>query len=91
MNIPFYVLLIIYLVGLLVFLLWTFFNVWHLIKFGFFDFTGKLNAIVFLLFTIIIIGLTFLMLQEVPWLDSFNLFSIPSDLIDLNFNNDSRV
>ena len=84
MSIPFYILLIIYLVGLFIFLIGTFFNVWHLIKFGFFDFTGKLNAIVFLLFTVIIIVLTFLLLQDVPWLDTFDLFSIPGNLFDFD-------
>lgn len=84
MNIPFYTLLIIYLIGLLIFLVGTFFNVWHLVKFGFFDFTGKLNAIVFLIFTVIIIVLTFLLLQDVPWFDSFNLFAIPANLFNFD-------
>lgn len=89
MDIPYYILLILYLVGLFIFFVWTFFNVWHLVKFGFFDFTGKLNAIIFLIFTIIIVALTFVMLQQVPWLDTFNLFSLPGQLINVDFNNNN--
>lgn len=81
MEIPYYILLIVYLLGIGVFLLWTFFNVWHLMKFGFFDFTGKLNATIFILYSVAVVVLTFLLLSEVQWLDSFNLFSVPSNVV----------
>lgn len=72
MDIPFFILLILYCIGLFIFSVWAFFNVWHLIKFGFFDFTGKLNAFVFLGFSIIIIFITVILLQDTPWLDTFS-------------------
>ncbi len=82
MFIPYYVLAIPYLIGVLLFLLWMFFNMWHLMRFGFFDFVGKLNGIVFTVFSIIIIALTVFMLQDVPWLDSFSpTFVVPSSLL----------
>lgn len=72
MEIPFFILLILYCIGLFIFAVWSFFNVWHLIKFGFFDFTGKLNVFVFLGFCAIVIFITILLLQDTPWLDTFS-------------------
>ncbi|MFC1597962.1 hypothetical protein ACFL2M_00315 [Patescibacteria group bacterium] len=83
MEIPFYILLILYLVGIAVFLLLTFFSMYHLFKFGLFDFTGKLHAFLFAGFTVVVIALTVLLLFETPWFDSFNLFSLPSDIITI--------
>lgn len=80
MEIPFYILLIIYLVGVLTFLVVTFFNVYHLLKFGFFDFTGKLNALVFIGFSVAVIIVTVLLLWNVSWLDTFDLFNVFSDV-----------
>ncbi|PIW37060.1 MAG: hypothetical protein COW24_02235 [Candidatus Kerfeldbacteria bacterium CG15_BIG_FIL_POST_REV_8_21_14_020_45_12] len=76
MEIPFYILLIIYLIGILIFLVITFFNIYHLFKFGFFDFTGKLNAMVFVGFSVVIVAVSVLLLWNIPWFDSFDLFSL---------------
>ncbi len=72
MEIPFYILLILYLVGIAIFLVWMFFNLWHLFKFGFFDFTGKLNAFIFVGFSIAIFVITLLLLKDTPWFDAFD-------------------
>jgi hypothetical protein len=68
--------MIAYLVGVGVFLLWTFFNVYHLVKYGLFDFTGKLNAFIFTGFTIVIFVLTALLLKDTPWFESVEVFKI---------------
>ncbi len=80
MDIPFYVLLIIYLVGIFGFLIATFLNMYHLLRFGFFDFTGRLNAFVFIGFCLAIILVTVLLLWNIPWMDTFDLFSVFQDL-----------
>lgn len=72
MNIPFYFLLLGYLVGIGIFLLWSFFNVWHILKFGLFDFTGKLNLFIFVGFSFIVITITLLLLSSTPWFETFN-------------------
>lgn len=75
MNIPLYVFLIAYLVGVGVFFLWAFFNLYHIVRFGLFDFTGKLNTFVFVTLTCIIFVLTALMLKDTPWFDTFPIFT----------------
>lgn len=75
---PLYVFLIIYFIGIGIFLMWTFFNLYHIIKFGFFDFTGKLNTAIFAMFSIIILVVTVLLLRETPWLDTIDIFDFLS-------------
>lgn len=72
MEIPLYILLVIYLVGVGIFLVSAFFNLYHIFKFGFFDFTGKLNTFLFLGLSTIILVVTFLLLRQTPWLDTFD-------------------
>lgn len=81
MELPYYILLIVYLVGIIVFMVWTFFNMYHLAKFGLFDFTGKLNAVIFIGFSVSVVAITILLLLDIPWFDTFNLFSIPSHIV----------
>jgi hypothetical protein len=73
MDIPFYVLLVAYLIGFGLFLLWTFFNLYHIVRFGLFDFTGKLNTFIFVTLACIILFLTALMLKDTQWFDTFPL------------------
>lgn len=76
MDIPFYILLIAYLIPVGFFMLWAFFNFYHLIKFGFFDFTGKLNAFLFVGFSLVTIGITILLLKDTPWFDTVSTTDI---------------
>ena len=65
------------------FLLWSFFNLYHIIKFGFFDFTGKLNTGIFACLSIAIFFITFLLLKDVAWLDTFTFMDlIPTKTIE---------
>ena len=68
-----------------VYLLLAFFNLYHLLKFGFFDFTGKLTFVIFSSAWVIIMVFTFIFLKDVPWLDSFDLFSDTFGQIDFGF------
>lgn len=74
MDIPYYFFGILYLLVLGFYLFILFFNLYHLFKFGFFDFTGKVNAFVFCGAWAIIIFFTWFFLKDVPWFDSFNLW-----------------
>lgn len=74
MTIPYYVLGLLYLGILGFYFITVFFNLYHLIKFGFFDFTGKINGILFSLAWIVILGFTLFLLKDVPWFDTFDLF-----------------
>lgn len=73
MEIPYFIFLIIYLVGVLVYFFFAFFNIYHIIRFGFFDFSGKLNT--FLYFGIIlgILVITFLLLSDIDWFNTLSL------------------
>lgn len=75
MELPYYILLIPYLIGVIIFLLWVAANLYHMIKFGLFDFTGKLNTFLFLGFTLIIMIVTVLLLLNVDWTATFDPFS----------------
>ena len=85
MLVPYYIFGILYLVILAVFFLTAFFNLYHLIKFGFFDFTGKLNTIIFTCAWAIILTFSFLFLKEVPWLESFDIIDETIGQIDMPF------
>lgn len=80
MEIPYYIFGILYLLALGLYLFLVFFNLYHLLKFGFFDFTGKLNTLLFCCAWSIILFFTWFFLKEVSWLDSFDIFSEFSDL-----------
>lgn len=71
MEIPYYILLIIYLIGLGAFFIWGFFNMYHIVKFGLFDFAGKIHTFFFIGITISILIVSFLLLKDVPWFDTF--------------------
>ncbi|OGY87320.1 MAG: hypothetical protein A2233_01300 [Candidatus Kerfeldbacteria bacterium RIFOXYA2_FULL_38_24] len=82
MQIPLYIFLILYGVIFSVYLVWTFFNLYHIIKFGFFDFTGKVNTLLFVGFSLVILSVTYFLLKDIVWTDSLMLFSPISNFFD---------
>lgn len=72
MDIPFYIFLLPYAAILIFIGLWSFFCFYHLIKFGFFDFMGRINALLFIGMCIITIGATIFFLKDVNWNDSIS-------------------
>ena len=84
MEIPYYILLIIYLLGLGIYFFFAFFNVYHIIRFGFFDFTGKLNVFLYFGVVLAIFGITVLLLYEVDWYQTFSLGF--DEIYDFNSN-----
>ncbi|MBI2410992.1 MAG: hypothetical protein HYV32_03845 [Candidatus Kerfeldbacteria bacterium] len=82
MEIPYYIFGIPYLLALFFFSMRFFFNLYHIIKFGFFDFSGKMNTFFFVALTIVLLWITILLLKNVPWLDTFTLDTLfSSDLL----------
>ena len=75
MAIPYFIFLIIYLVGILVYFFFAFFNIYHIIRFGFFDFSGKLNTFLYFGVVIGILAITFLLISNIDWFDT-----LPIDL-----------
>lgn len=96
MEIPLYIFALLYLCAVGVFLLWSFFNFYHLIKYGFFDFTGKLHAFMFVGFSTVVIGITVLLLKDVPWFDTISFDSLinadsGSDLFKFDSKNNTDL
>ena len=79
MAIPYYILGIVYLGALLMYFVMAFFNVYHMIRFGFFDFVGKIHTLLLACIVALIVFFTILFLRNVNWLDSFVLFDNNSD------------
>lgn len=86
MDIPFYVILIGYVIMLGVILVLAFFNIYHMVRFGMFDFTGRLNTFIYVSFSIAILILTILLLVNVPWFDTFRV----AEVLDFSFGGGSN-
>ena len=81
MEIPYYIFLIIYGLGIAALLVGFWLHFYHIQRFGWFDFSVKLNTILFLGVTVIVIGLTALLLKDVPWMETFTLFTKSTSFI----------
>lgn len=73
-DIPYWVLGIIYLVGVGIYLFWSFFYIYLIVRYGLFDKRGKFYTLFFLTFTVINIGLVTLALIETDWFQLISLF-----------------
>ncbi|MFA6028115.1 MAG: hypothetical protein WC752_04285 [Patescibacteria group bacterium] len=85
MLIPYYSFGILYLVILAIFLFFLFLNMYHLVRFGFFDFSGKISTFLFISAWVIIFFFTWLLLKDVNWLDTFDMFGEILGDINLSF------
>ncbi|MEK7539777.1 MAG: hypothetical protein AAB558_00855 [Patescibacteria group bacterium] len=73
-DIPYWVLGLIYLVGVGIFLFWSSFYIYLMLRYGLFDGRGKFYTLFFLTFTVINIGLVSLALIETDWFQAISLF-----------------
>ena len=87
MQLPLWILLIPYVLLLFIFAFWLGLNIYHLIRFGLFDFTGKVTLLIFSSLSIITIGFTALLLYNTEWTDTFDPVEIPAAIIPLVGNN----
>lgn len=76
MEIPFYVFLIIYFVALIVFFILSFYNLYHIQKFGFQDSPTKLMTILYFGIIFLILFFTLILLRKVDWQETFNPLDI---------------
>ncbi|MCW1930063.1 MAG: hypothetical protein KIH62_001975 [Candidatus Kerfeldbacteria bacterium] len=83
MDIPLYIFLIPYGAIIIFIAVWSLFCFYHLVKFGFFDFVGRLNALLFIGLCVIVIGLTIFLLKNVPWLESISSDTLLPGITDV--------
>lgn len=74
MQIPYYILLIVYLVIIFVFFMLAFFNLYHVIKFGLFNATARIVTFTFIVVCIVILAISWLFLAHTHWTDTFSIF-----------------
>lgn len=67
MILPLFILLIPYAVLLLLFLILLSLTLYHMIKFGLFDFAGKMSTFLCIAFTLVVLVFTFLLLRNENW------------------------
>lgn len=84
MEIPYYVLGIIYLIALLIFFGFAFVNVYHMVRFGFFDFTGRMHTLLMACVVAVVLFFTILFLKDVAWTENFSVFNM--DFEELSFD-----
>ena len=84
MDIPYYSLAIVYLIVLLVYALALGFNLYHMVRWGLFNFTGKLNTFMVLGVMVCIIIFTGILLINVDWLSTFSPLQLTPN--ELNFS-----
>lgn len=75
MEIPYFIFLIIYAVGLIAILSGFWLHFYHIRKFGWFDFSAKVNTVLVVGVIIVVLGVTVLLLKDVPWTESFEIFN----------------
>ena len=77
MSIPLFVFPALYLVLVFVYFSISGMSIYHLVRFGFFDFVGKFNALLYIIVTALILFFTWLILawQDIDWSSSVNLIS----------------
>lgn len=78
MTIPYYIFLIIYILIFLGMMVYAFFNFYHIFKFGFFDFTGKLNTILVMGIFLVVLGFTIFFLKDIQWMEGVTLWDSTS-------------
>lgn len=75
MSLPLFVFPALYLILVLIYFSISGISIYHLVRFGFFDFVGKFNVILYIAVTTLILFFTwiFIVLQDIDWSLSLNL------------------
>ena len=74
MEIPLSLLLVFYLVYLLIYFIITFFNVYHIVKYGFVSFWAYVITLIYIGAIFITIIISFLSLRTIDWDMTFSIF-----------------
>lgn len=73
MAIPYYIFPIVYLVIVAIYFFFAILNFYHIVKFGFFDFSGKLNTFLYLAVNVVVIFFTWFFLRDIDWTQSLTI------------------
>lgn len=73
LEIPFWILPLVYGIGVIIFFIWGFFYVFLMVRFGLFDARGRLYTAFFLIFTVANIGLVSLAVIQIDWFETIPL------------------
>ncbi|OGY80032.1 MAG: hypothetical protein A3B74_05250 [Candidatus Kerfeldbacteria bacterium RIFCSPHIGHO2_02_FULL_42_14] len=86
MEIPAFIILIVYGVIVFLFCILAFFNIYHAIRFGIFDTAVKFVTLIFILVSLGIFFITGLFLAESHWRDAKFFIDIPTFSADTSKN-----
>lgn len=75
MEIPYYIFPLVYAVVLIFYAVFVFFSIYHMIRFGFFDFVAKAHTAMLMGVIFVIFVFTVILLRNVPWTETFPLFN----------------
>lgn len=70
-DIPYWSILVVYVVGVAIFVVWGFFYVFLMQRFGLFDAHGRFYTVFFLVFTVANLGLVVLAVFQIDWMQTF--------------------
>lgn len=79
LEIPYWIAAIVYLIGVMIFLLFGSLYVSTMIRYGMFDARGKLYTLFFLIFSVVNLGLVGLSVLHIDWQQTITL-SAPSTI-----------
>ncbi len=74
MALPLYIFLIIYLVFLLVWVIFSLVSIYHMLKFGFLNFTTFFVIFIYIAVAVLLLFASYYFLNQVDWTLRFNLF-----------------
>jgi len=80
-EIPLYIMLIIYAVFVVIFLIFALINIYHMVTFGFISFESFFMTFLLLAGTILILFTTYTYAQEIDWEETF---VIKTDVVELD-------
>ena len=83
MTFPLYIFLIIYFVFLLGWLVFSFIAVYHMLKFGFFNFTTFFTVFVYIAISFLMLAISYKYLSQIDWQMNVTIFG---DLFNLEFS-----
>ena len=83
MTFPLYIFLIIYFVFLLGWLVFSFIAVYHILKFGFLNFTTFFTVFVYIAISFLMLAISYKYLSQIDWQMNVTIFG---DLFNLEFS-----
>lgn len=75
MTVSLSVFLFVYLVYIAIFLFFTFFNLYHMTKYGFVSLTSYIVTVLYIIATALGLFVSYYLIAQIDWSNTFNLFS----------------